>query len=729
VSRTAPAAAIAAAACLAMAVLLLYLAGRPLDTSDMWWHLAMGEVYANEGPWPDGDPLLHTAHADAPIQHEWIFGVALHGIERLGGFYGLRAAHAVTVAAVLWFAYALFRRRAGPGSTALAGACLATCVFITLSWWRLFQLRPDLLSIAATLLLYHLLLAAPEPPSRGRIAAAALLMGVWANAHSLFAVGLALLVAALLGLALQSLLGRTVHLPGEDGTPLRVRRLLEALALGSLISLLNPRGVSQHLTFFTSSRDAAIWFVRDEWTHFAPFRWGHYAGSSVSFTSWLVADVLLVLFLLGSAAALIAHLRRPSRAALERFDPVLFGLSLAAIAAIGVSVRFLWLAFFPLLYLLQLVRLAPAPAALPWAASAACVALLAAFPSVSGFERDAARPSAYLARPYSPAGYDVQSARFLASTGVEGNLFNDYGQGGFLGYWLAPKLRSFIDSRTEHYSAAVYRDYSRVNRQIGGRPGWSFLDVLDKYRVDFFLGSGLPSQRDLSDRAAYTTAHLERAPGWLLVFRTVDAAIYLRRGERNRANLERIAAWYEREGVPFDRERGLDVAAVIEARPDWAIQHQMLPRRYQVLQQHRLDPDPERRFAALDGLGAAYAALGAYRLQLAVDREAVTLRPDAAAPRLRMVYALLRLDRRAKALAQARALSEIDPEDRRSEIFLRTARAARTARIRRPGAPRYSPEGNRRIGELPLFTLVELDALFAGRYELAGPSPDPDSSP
>jgi hypothetical protein len=720
-----------------MAALLLYLAGRPLDTSDLWWHLALGEVYANEGPWPTGDPLLHTAHADAPVQHEWIFGVALHGIQRLGGFYGLRAAHALAVAAILWLAFALFRRGAGSGNSALAGTCLATGALITLSWWRLFQLRPDLLSIAAALGLYQLLLASPVAPSRPRIAAAALLMLVWANAHSLFAVGLALIVAALLGLLLQALLASRLRPPQReaayaDAARLRARRLGEALALGSLISLLNPRGVSQHLTFFTSSRDSAIWFVRDEWTHFDPFRWGHYAGSSVSFTSWLVTDALLVLFLLGSAAALIAHLRRPSRAALERFDPVLFGLSLAAIAAILVSVRFLWLAFFPLLYLLQLVRGAPATAftrALPWAASAACVALLAAFTGIRGFERDAVRPAVYLTRPYSPAGYDVLSARFLATTGVEGNLFNDYGQGGFLGYWLAPKLRSFIDSRTEHYSATVYRDYSRVNRQIGGRPGWSFLDILDEYRVDFFLGSGLPSQRDLSERAAYTTAHLEGAPGWTLVFRSVDSAIYLRQVERNRTNLERIASWYERQAVPFDRGRGLDVAAVIEARPGWAIQHQMLPRRYEVLQQHRLDPDPERRFAALDALGSAYAALGAYPAQLMVDREAVALRPDALAPRLRLVYGLLRLDRRARALAQARALSEIDPDDRRSEIFLRAARAARSARIRRPGAPRFSPDHNRMIGELPLFTPADLDALFVRRYELAGPSPDPERSP
>ena len=45
-----------------MAGLLLYLCGGTLDTSDLWWHLKMGEAYATQGPWPAGDPLLHTAH-------------------------------------------------------------------------------------------------------------------------------------------------------------------------------------------------------------------------------------------------------------------------------------------------------------------------------------------------------------------------------------------------------------------------------------------------------------------------------------------------------------------------------------------------------------------------------------------------------------------------------------------------------------------------------------------
>ena len=72
---------------------------------------------------------------------------------------------------VLDTAFAIFRRE----SRSIPVACCATGAFIVLSWWRLLQFRPDLVSIAATLGLYRLLLEQDEPPSWRRIAGASCL--------------------------------------------------------------------------------------------------------------------------------------------------------------------------------------------------------------------------------------------------------------------------------------------------------------------------------------------------------------------------------------------------------------------------------------------------------------------------------------------------------------------------------------------------------------------------
>ena len=69
-----------------LTLMALLLAGAPLYTEDLWWHLKAGQMYFTEGPWPQSDWMLHTASDDAPIQHEWLFGVSVYALERLLGF-------------------------------------------------------------------------------------------------------------------------------------------------------------------------------------------------------------------------------------------------------------------------------------------------------------------------------------------------------------------------------------------------------------------------------------------------------------------------------------------------------------------------------------------------------------------------------------------------------------------------------------------------------------------
>jgi hypothetical protein len=684
---------------------LLYFCGRPLDTNDLWWHLKMGEVYATEGPWPESDPLLHTAHENAPVQHEWLFGVAVHGIQRAFGFHGLRVAHVLAVAGILGLAYSIFRR----ASASLAAASVATSCFVVLAFWRLIQLRPDLVSIPATLLLYRLLLEGDGPPSWKRVWASAALFAVWANAHSLFAVGLLLLVAALVGCALRAGLTRGV-MPGGtlavanagSERPL-ARRLGAALGLDMLATLANPRGIEQHLTFLASSRDAGIWRLGDEWSHFDPFAWSSY-GAALSFPAWLLMDVLFALFAFAALLGLVRFVRRRSAPSLEAFDPLHLALGAASVTAILVSIRFLWMAVFPLIYLLRAQR--PALAARPdtgrtaaWAFAAAGAALAVSFSFVKagGFRQVATQAprsfSAYLAQAYDADKFYVEGMRFLRETGVQGNLFNKYAMGGFIGYWLAPHLRTFIDGR--YPTAELLSEYFRINRQQQVRPGESSLEALERRQVDLFFGVGWPRAGSTQETRLYTAANLERAPGWILVSRSRRHAIYLRANERNRENLRRISEYYAREGVPFDPERGLDVAALIAGRPDWAVAHDMIPPHHARLEAQRNSADPELRYHALAAFGKAYARVGAYEEQIAMDRDAIVLRPSAKPPRRRLVYGLLRLDRPAEALEAAEALERLDPGDRRSAAFGKVARRYAEQR-------RKFPEGHEARARVPL---------------------------
>jgi hypothetical protein len=711
---------VVAVGCLAvLAALVLYLAGGPILADDFWFHLKMGEVYATLGPWLASDPLLYTTEGDPPAPHEWLFGVGLYGLERVVGLWGLRVVHALAVVGIVALVYSALRRQ----SRSVGDAAFATSVFLVLAWLRLVQLRPDLVSIAATIALYRLLLEPDEPPSWIRVGSAVALLVVWVNFHSLFAVGLLLLVAALPALVVRALLARWAagrEAPQGDAA-VWLRRLGAALALGLVATLLNPRGVQQHLSFVTSARAGVIWQVPDDWEHFNPFARGPFLGIT-DLLAWLVMDGVLVAFLLAGVVGLVRFLRRPSSAALRGVDPVFAALGVAGVSAALVSIRFLWLSVFPLLFILRALRAALADrprtaTAVAWVVAAGGVALAVAFPRASAFPLVAeflpARVSAYVADPYVAHKYHVEGVRFLRETGVEGRLFNKYAVGGFLGYWLAPRLRTFVDGR---YPAGILKDYGAVSRQRGALPGESFLDVLERWRVDLFVGMGVPLGPG-PDGILSTTAHLEGAPGWMLVSRSVHHAIYLRVNERNRENLDRVAAYYAREGVPFDPARGLDVAAVLRARPDWAVAHEMLPASYASLVAARTDPDPAVRFRALDYLGLVCALLGLYPESVQFDREAVALAPDALAPRRRLVYTLLRLGRWDEARAALEAIGRIAPEDALSQLAARQASAyarGKIAALQRPDLP--SPPVDAALSQYPLVAEDERDRLLADFY-------------
>jgi hypothetical protein len=699
-----------------LAGFVVYLAAGPIMANDFWWHLKLGEIYWAEGPWLESDPFVYTSQGRAPDPHAWLFGVALYAIESAAGLQGVRIAHALAVAGILWLAYTSFRRESGSS----IAVCFATCVFVGLSWWRLIQLRPDLVSILAVLLLHRLLLQ-PEPaPSWKRIGASLALLVVWANSHALFALGPCLLVVALAGFALQARILRSVA--GGEAEAARLgpaaRRVAAATLLGSCAALFNPKGLEQYLSFVSSAGSSALWKIGDEWTPFHPFSWSRDPGG-MSFPAWLTTDALLLAFLLVAGAVLWRFFRRPSPSALRSVDLVGLGLGAASVGAILVSFRFLWLSFFPLLFLLRALRISLEEHArreplAERALAAGSLALAVVFIGPGGLRSVAAGlpsgASEYLRGHYDPRIYHVDGVRFLRETGVEGNLFNAYWMGGFLGYWLAPKLRTFVDGRL-NFPDEILDEYFSVNHLQGYREGESFLDVLERRQVDLFLGVRYPLARAPGSRRVYTTAHLEGARDWILVSRSIHHAIYLRDNDRNRENLHRVEAYYARQGIPFDPVRGFDAGEVIRLHPSWAARHGMLPRDQARLSEARRSPDPDVRFHALDSLGLVYALVGDYARQVDIDREAAALRPRSNAPRRRLVNGLLRLGRPAEALAAARDLRRIDPADPRYARVLLTAR--RAAEGGAPSKPE-TPGGvslQQRIHELPVVSWPELRRL------------------
>jgi hypothetical protein len=693
-------------AALAVGALLLVSAGQPIFSEDTWWHLSMGEAYARAGPWLPSDPLLHTAKAP-PAPAAWLFDLGLHAVQRALGFQGLRALHALLVAGILALAWRSLRRFGASPALASLGAL----AFGAISAYRLFQLRPHLLSIGLALVVLPLLLARREPPSWRRVALAAALFALWANLHGAFPVGLVLLGAGVGGLVLAAALASP---PQRTRLAARAGRLAIALAACALATLLNPSGLHQLALYFVAGGETpALALVADEWAHVSLLAWPT-PRVPPSPLSWVALWALLlgcvvatrrVMRLRAAPGADHAALDPALPADHAAFDPALLAVTAAAWVGLLSAVRLLWLCIVPLWWLAATLRGAGVRAAV--ACAAIGVIAVPAFVAWGDWPMISRGLSlASYAQPYPANKLDGHAVWLLADSGLEGNLFNDYDQGNFLGYWLAPRLRVFLNGSL-NVPPAVMQARKAVRRHRPADAGAESLTaLLDRYDVDVFLGSGLPVLPPPGRPDVHTTTHLEGEPGWILLFRNLRSAIYLRDVPRDRANLERVASYYARAGVPFDPARGFDPVAVIEAAPRWAFDHGLRPGTLPRIERAARGRAPEPRRAALERLGTFYAALGVYPRVVDVETRRLAVEPDAIPPRRRLLWSLLHLDRTAEALAAADALeARAAADDGLSRLLIAAARRC---------AVLPEPERAALVSLLPVFEPAELQRVLAG---------------
>jgi hypothetical protein len=483
---------------------------------------------------------------------------------------------------------------------------------------------------------------------------------------------------------------------------MRARRLGAALALSGIATLANPAGVGAHLAYFRAGATTpALARVLDEWTPLNLLALPALPGPP-SRLSWALAWATS----LGVAFALMRALVRDRRAL--GLDPALAAISLLALGLSLSAVRFLWLGVFPLLLLCAAVAERVRHSARSGAAAfaAAALALAAAFVEVGDWPAISRNVSVSgYAKPYPVGKYYSHAIWLLADSDVRGNLYHDYFLGGFAGYWLAPEVRSMMNG-TLNFPSEIFDAWSAIAQRRGQRPGEDFPALLDRLGIDLFLGIGMPEAGLPGRRRRYwitTTTHLEDTPGWIPIFRNLECAIYLRANERNRDNLDRVARYFANQRVPFDRERGFEIDAVLREAPDWAIRHGVVPRDF-----------PRAMHASLTGSAGAgvqdrvatlHALLGRYEQAAGIDRRLIRAGPQAARARRRLVWSLLRLGRVEEAAAAATALEAQPAGDGLSHWL---ARVAREARGRDAAAARMS------LVAVPFLYRPEADRVLAG---------------
>ncbi len=693
----------------AIAIAIIVSAGQPIFTDDLWWHLSLGTSFLEEGPWLSSDPLLFRS-AGPPSTSSWLAEVVFAALDATFGFTGLRIFHAAFVAAILGLAWSIFRRASGCAGL----ASLATSGFAILAAYRLVQLRPHLFSVLGVLLLYRLVFEGDRRPGPIRVALLATLVVFWVNLHAGF-----LLAPLLLGAAMVAE-GASVFLARLGGNPNGWGRLPVLAVAGVVVgaaTFVNPAGSEPHLAYLLAGRETPdLGRVVDEWKSFGFFRWPipNLPPTPLAWVlGWLLAG--------GTAWAGVRGLHQWWRPTLSKsggartINPALVGLSVASLVAMATAVRFEWLGIFGLLLAVTIFRPASDARAHPvavdrgWVAAAlGSVALVPLFFMAGPWTMISGGWTSYwdsYRQAYPPAKYYGHGMGWLADVGLEGHLYTDYSLGGFAGYWLAPRLRTLFNGSLNVPPSVVQAGIS-LGERSGGDDGLIFRDLLDQQQVDVFFGTGLPRVAPPNRPWRYTTSHLEEEEGWVLAFRNVRSAIYLRKNPRNRGNLEKVESYYRERGIPFDSDRGFEVERVVRANPEWAFRNGVIPSHFRILKSSLGERLPNQRWPGQAELARLYAVLGGYETAVDLDRQRLRVDPTLERVRRRLVWSLLRLGRFDEADAEAEPLRATGSGD---GLTAAIASAARTAR----DAPR-SPETARLRSSLPLLSLPEANAIGWG---------------
>lgn len=440
-----------------------------------------------------------------------------------------------------------------------------------------------------------------------------------------------------------------------------------------IASLMNPQGWDAHLAYIVAGDDTlALAAVSDEWGPSNLLGWPR-TNLPPTWAAWIVCWIGVVATLLG-ARRLLFELRRRTPEQDRTIDPAILALAVAGMTAAIFASRFLWLVLLPLAVGGALIFRRATPrleAQQPIAALLICIASIGASALHFGVgdwvlvSRSFRAPASDYASPYYPGRFSGHAVWFLKDSGVEGRIYNPYPLGGFMSFWLSPEL-TMSSSGTMNVAHEAMEANLAIASQMPGTDGEGLHALLDRQGIDLFLGTGLPIEAIPGRRSPSTVRHLEGAPDWIPVFRSLRSAVYLRDNDRNRENLERIATYYKKEGVPFDFERGFRPARAISAAPTWAISHGVASEDVLELTRNVGEASKNGRvIPAMHRLSTMFATLGIYERALAIDRRILAIEPHNPLAVYRQMWCLLRIGRYDEALelaeARRKSLRRADP--------------------------------------------------------------------
>ncbi len=529
---------------LAVFLLLGFMANLEIKDLDLWLHLGTGRHIVTHGMHvPSADILSYTIAGKPWVNHEWLFQVLVYLIHRQWGPEGLITMQVFLVTATVFLLLLM-----GYNSRKQLAVIFAL-LMVVLVYQSRFTIRPDLYSLFFMALDIYILSFWLH--RRWAFYAVFLVQILWSNMHGFFFLG-----PLLVGLGICSeWIKRHVPLPYHwnyvgrlDNDEYRRIKLLFGAVL--LACTLNPLGLEGALyplqVTMQLSRDAHVFFdsiieLQRPLSRHNIFSMDVYPFYKltilISFLSFVFnrrrLDIGLfifwLVFLLFSLAA-VRNLVFFAFAAYIAFCANAAHISIKNLVPVRVvDKRFAYLTG-AIVKLLLIV----------WVFKYFSEVSVNGYYDFDRYERKSEFGGV------TQRSYPQKAVDFLLANGVTGRIFNDFNSGAYLVGRTFPRLKVFIDGRTEVYGPKFFKYYERIWEKDDPKALKAFQEALDRYGIDVILVNTVyhsaPERR---------LKWLYEDPRWVLVYFDYDGLIFLRDVPANRPVIERhridLASWRPKE--------------------------------------------------------------------------------------------------------------------------------------------------------------------------------------
>lgn len=471
-------------------VAIFVMAISPAVDPDLWWHLRTGELILEQGI-PDQDPFSFTVSGKAWITHEWLSQLIMWLLYLVGGFPLLILAFAAVITATFGLIY--LNSAGKPVLAVFLGLIAAFASAIT------WGVRPQMFN-PLFLALFMIIL---EAVRRGRFGMRAILWLpaltiVWANLHSGYLAGIALIVVYAVGDGLQGLLRGRLVATERLLTGRQIGLFLAAAAGCLLAAALNPNSFSLWLYPFETLRSPSMQQFIQEWQPpllREPMFWPFAILLFLGVVGWVygkrpgLSDFLLFL---GTGAAGMMSARN---------------IPLFAVVAAPIISRAMWpwLEGSALDLGGRAGRKRKRPPRLLQAVNVLLLAICLLAGGLWAFDIIAGQDEVVQER------FPVAAVDFLEAQGLsEGRGFNDYGWGGYL-IWRG--IPVYVDGRADVYGDDFLFFYQQAALV---QEGWR--EPLQQYDVNYAL----------LHKEARLGVMLQEVGGWREVYADELARIFVR---------------------------------------------------------------------------------------------------------------------------------------------------------------------------------------------------------